>query len=104
MKKRFRLALAVLAGALLCPCSYFWYAHAKLRPGIGMTVEEVERLMGPSMDGPMRERAKVPFCSGAWQTRNGAYYVEFENGRACLVRFVPNAPGLWTQFREWVGL
>ena len=69
-----------------------------------MTEEEVEQVMGPPVDPPIRERANKPHIwNNAWRTKTGAFYVEFQHGRVSAVRFVTDNPGVWERARRWVG-
>jgi hypothetical protein len=102
MKKRLILASVLLVAVLLGVLAYSILADA--RPRIGMTEEEVEQVMGPPIDPPMREIAiKPPVWANAWRTKTGAFYVEFQAGRVSAVRFVADNPGFWDRVRKWVG-
>jgi hypothetical protein len=80
-----------------------WLAFAKPRlPVVGMTVQEVELILGPG--GYPAPFGKAKF----WDTDTGQIWVDFDDQRrVCEVKVLheggPRKPNLWERFREWLG-
>src|SRR5438105_11728614 len=112
-----KIRMAPILAFFAAVCFYGgWHSMRRFypRPEVGMSLRDVERIMGKKADGVWLKGDESLAINPAletlvWQTRTGDFVVDFEygnildgNARVSSMEFVPYDPSFWGQVRSWL--